>query len=106
MKYQARVQFDVYSTSKVLETRNCNAISFENKGTVTARLNSNYRLLPGQVLNISHTLPTVMDVTQYAVNFDLSDPGTTGTDQELAVITIFNEEMLTAKQEQSNCQKL
>lgn len=85
--YQARVDMRLYAANGPLIIENANAIEFRNQGEVVLTINNVMKILPGQSASINQYWPGAVDQTQYRVKFDLSDPESTGTKQELAVIS-------------------
>ena len=74
-------------TGDTIATDNCNSIGFDNCGDVTVFINNIWRIKPGEFKSLSQLIPDVIDGTRYQVSFSLADPFTTGTTQNLVVIT-------------------
>lgn len=104
-QYNSYNKFKTYLTSGMIESQGCNVIHFENKGNVTARLNGDYLLRPDESLSLNQVSPLVVDRTQYQVQFDPLDPNSSGTDQNLQVITTFIEVIQLTEAEGQNCER-
>jgi hypothetical protein len=79
--------FRQYNTNAVISTQNSNSVGFDNCGDVTVYINNIWRIKPGEFKSLSQLIPDVIDGTRYNVSFAPLDPFSTGTDQNLVVIT-------------------
>lgn len=77
-----------YNSQAYLVTEGANAIMIKNEGDVAAKINSLLSIAPGETLSIAQVSAEVTDHTQYELQFDLSSPSTTGTNQLVVVVCI------------------
>ena len=84
---KAKNDFQPYTGPGNLKTNCANSIMFFNQGNVTALINNALKVAPGSTFSISQVDPSIIDATAYQLRFDLTDAATTGTDQQLLVIT-------------------
>lgn len=76
-----------YYANQTLETDNINSILFLNQGDVTAVINGALRIRPGLSLANNQSHFDVVDITTYSLVFDPADAFSTGSDQNLLVLT-------------------
>jgi len=72
-----------------INSKGCNSILFFNQGDVTAVINGVIKIRPGMSFSLNQTDSTIQDETTYQVRFDGADSLSTGTDQNLAVISTY-----------------
>lgn len=87
--YSANNDIRQYSKAGNIPTQGSNSIYFENQGNVTAVINNIWKIRPGEARSLSQINPEVVDETNYYISFDLTDPFTTGTTNNLIVIPCF-----------------